>query len=140
MEYHFTLKELCYSATAEKLGIINIPMGEEFMFLSKLVLFILEPARIKIQKPIRITSGYRCPALNKAVGGIPISQHVKGQAVDFTCGTKEENRKLWIDMQKDDLFSYDQLILENDGAWIHASYRDVENNRKQAFEISLKRS
>jgi uncharacterized protein YcbK (DUF882 family) len=56
---------------------------------------ILDPLREKYGKPIIVNSGYRCPKLNKCVGGVSTSQHVKGQAADITGKSAIENKKLF---------------------------------------------
>ena len=81
---YFTIKELCKSSTADRLGIDNSPNSEVISNLKKLVEFILDPLREKYGKPIYVNGGYRCPALNKAVNGSKTSQHMQGLAVDIT--------------------------------------------------------
>lgn len=66
---YFTIKELCKSTTAEQLGIDNSPNSEIVNNLKQLVEYILDPLRERYGKPIHVNSGYRCPALNKAVNG-----------------------------------------------------------------------
>lgn len=82
---HFNAKEFLRSATAEKLGIKNEPSWFVMSNLCYGVNFILEPTRRKLGKPIVISSGYRCPRLNAAVGGVPNSYHTRGMAVDIVC-------------------------------------------------------
>lgn len=83
-------------------------------------------------KPIIVNSGYRCEALNKAIGGAKSSQHMLGEAADITVGSKEENEKLF-DYIKDNL-EFDQLINESDFSWVHVSYREGRL-RKQVLEL-----
>jgi hypothetical protein len=83
-------------------------------------------------KPITVNSGYRCEALNKAIGGAKSSQHMLGEAADITVGSKEENEKLF-DYIKDNL-EFDQLINESDFSWVHVSYREGRL-RKQVLEL-----
>ena len=87
-----------------------------------------EPARIWYNKPIKINSFYRSLALNKAAGGSATSQHVKGEAIDLTGGSKEENKKIfeWI---KNNLV-FDQLINEYDFTWVHVSYSETKNRNQ----------
>lgn len=66
---HFTLDEFIKSRTAVRLGIENFPTSEHLENLRDLVEQILEPLRVHYGRPVIITSGYRCEALNKAVGG-----------------------------------------------------------------------
>jgi hypothetical protein len=83
-------------------------------------------------KPIIVNSGYRCEALNKAIGGAKSSQHMLGEAADITVGSKEENEKLF-DYIKDNL-EFDQLINESNFSWVHVSYREGRL-RKQVLEL-----
>jgi hypothetical protein len=83
-------------------------------------------------KPIIVNSGYRCEALNKAIGGAKSSQHMLGEAADITAGSKEENEELF-NYIKDNL-EFDQLINESDFSWVHVSYREGRL-RKQVLEL-----
>lgn len=129
--YHFTLKELCYSSTAQQLGIDNAPKEYEYLALAALVKEVLEPIRAHVNGPITITSGFRCSALNKAAGGVYNSQHLLGEAADFTIGSIAKNRVLfnWIV----GYIKFDQCILERGGRWIHISYSEFKKNRQQAI-------
>lgn len=80
---HFTLEEFTRSQTAARLHIDNTPSNLEISRLSVLCIYLLEPLREYVQHAIIITSGYRCAALNKAVGGAKDSYHVKGMAADI---------------------------------------------------------
>lgn len=80
---HFTLQELTRSATAERLGIPNAFTADVVDNLQRLCTEVLEPLRAHLGHPIHINSGYRCPALNKAVGGVQNSFHMKGRAADI---------------------------------------------------------
>lgn len=130
---YFTLDELTASDKAKRLNIDNTPTPEAKARLVALVAHILDPLREAMGVPIRVTSGYRSPQLNKAVGGVKASQHQRGEAVDFVC----------LDMAK--AFEYikkalpfDQLIWEYGDdrapAWIHVSYR-MGANRRQVLRI-----
>ena len=70
---NITMEELVASATARRLKIDNTPSKEEKEKLCLLAYYILQPLRDRYGKPIRISSGFRCKALNKAVGGVPTS-------------------------------------------------------------------
>lgn len=129
---YFTIDELCRSQAAVEKGINNIPTDEVIDSLSDLVENVLDPAREKLGIRIVVNSGYRCPELNKAVGGAPTSQHTKGEAADLTTGNRAENKRLF-EIIKDNL-EYDQLINEHDFSWVHVSYRDT-GNRKQILKI-----
>ena len=83
---HFTLKEFVKSDTARRLGIDNTPSPQVEERLRQLVDYVLDPLREAYGKPIYVNSGYRCPALNRAVGGVAHSQHLTGEAADITGG------------------------------------------------------
>lgn len=127
---YFTLEELTRSAVATARGIPNTPGENEREALEVLVLALLDPLRELWEKPIYVNSGYRSPALNKAVGGVANSQHMKGQAADITTGNTASNRKLFA-LIRDGGFDFDQLIDEADGTWIHVSYVSPSENRRQ---------
>lgn len=91
---NFTLAELTYSSTAERYKIDNAPSQMEYNNLKKLCKEVLQPIRDKWGKGIKITSGYRCPALNVKVKGSGSSQHCKGEAADFE-PMNQENGKLF---------------------------------------------
>lgn len=129
---YFTIEEMTKSSTATAKGIDNTPTKEVEDNLIKLIEAILDPLREWYGKPIRVNSGYRCEALNKAVGGSKSSQHLLGQAVDIDTGSKAENKKLF-DYIKDNL-EFDQLIDEKHLSWVHASYHE-NNNRKQVLYL-----
>lgn len=130
---YFTIEELTRSVTAKMRGIDNTPYGAIAEALSRLIINVLDPVRDKWGAPIRVNSGYRCTALNKAVKGASTSQHLKGEAADITTGTKEGNKKLFNLIQSLD-FPYDQLIDEKNYSWIHISHRK-ENNRRQVIHL-----
>lgn len=130
---YFSIEELSRSATASVKKIDNTPPPETVKSLTSLVDNILDPLRESFGKPIRVTSGYRCPALNYVVSGAKNSQHMKGQAVDITGGTRAENMKLFRMIQELNL-PFDQLIFERgskaDGPdWVHVSH--APKNRRQ---------
>lgn len=118
---HFTINELTRSATAQRLGIDNTPPAEALAHLEALVEHVLDPLREAWGGPIHVNSGYRCRALNKAVGGAAGSQHMRGEAADITVGSRLDNARLYRLLQQLDL-PVDQAINERDFAWIHVSY------------------
>lgn len=117
---HFTLDELTFSQTAERLGINNDP-GPEVLAALKRTATGLEAVRVRLGgAPIIISSGYRAPAVNAAVGGSATSQHMRGEAVDFTAPRFGPPRAV-VDALADSDVPYDQLILEF-GRWVHISF------------------
>lgn len=131
MEY-FSIKEMTKSNTATAKGIDNTPDQTITDNLTKLIEAVLDPLREWYGKPIIVNSGYRCEALNKAIGGAKSSQHMLGEAADITAGSKEENEELF-NYIKDNL-EFDQLINESDFSWVHVSYREGRL-RKQVLEL-----
>ena len=129
---HFTIHELTRSATADRKGIDNTPSKQVIENLTALVDNVLDPLREAWGKPIHVNSGYRCPELNRAVGGAPGSQHMKGEAADITAGSQTLNRKLYILLRNLDL-PVDQAINEYDFKWIHVSYGP--KHRRHFFAI-----
>lgn len=129
---YFTIEEMTKSSTATAKGIDNTPSEEGVLKLQKLIEAVLDPLREWYGKPIKINSGYRCEALNKAIGGAKSSQHMLGEAADITVGSKEENKKLF-DYIKDNL-EFDQLINESNFSWVHVSYREGRL-RKQVLAL-----
>ena len=135
---HFSLAELTKSSTASRLNIDNTPDDAQIEALKLVALSILEPIRERYGA-FTPNSGFRCQALNSAIGSNANSQHTRGEAVDFELvGVDNYNLACWCQ----DNLKFDQLILEcYDGSphsgWVHISY--IENkNRSQVLTISSK--
>ena len=139
---YFTFNELFRSDTALKMGIDNIPDSPEIREnLLKLGETILDPIRERWKNPIRVTSGYRCKELNKAVGGVSNSQHTNGQAADLCIDGDMQKGKRWFEWIKSHC-DFDQLIWEHNAKgsyWVHVSYRADGRNRKQVINNLLKK-
>ncbi len=129
---YFTIKELTKSSTAEAKGIDNTPTQEVERNLTALVENVLDGVREIYGKPITVNSGYRCPELNKAVGGSATSDHVKGFAADITAGSKEENERLFNIIKHN--FHFSQLIDEKNFSWVHVSYNS-NNLKNQTLKL-----
>lgn len=129
---YFTIKELSKSSTATQKKIDNTPNSEIVSNLKQLVDYILDPLRERYGKPIKVNSGYRCPALNKAVNGSKSSQHMKGLAADITAGSLKEN-KILFELVQELKLPFDQLIDEKNFRWIHVSFS--KNPRKQILHL-----
>ena len=80
---YFKIEELTYSATAQARHIENVPSAEAVRNLELLTENVLDPIREAWDGPIIVNSGYRCPELNRAVGGAQYSYHMKGMAADI---------------------------------------------------------
>jgi len=141
---HFTIEEMYASDTAKRLGIDNKPTTQKMINLVYLCAHVLEPLRVAMNEPIKIGSGYRCEKLNKAVGGVYNSQHLKGQAADLCIDGDLKKGKRWFNYIKDHL-PFDQLIWEHNpktgSYWVHVSYvfPDFGKNRKQVIDGLLKK-
>ena len=125
---YFTLEELTKSPAAIRLGINNKPTADIIAALQRLVTNVLDPLREEWGAPIVVSSGYRCPQLNKAVGGARMSQHMYGQAADIRTlhDRPDDNRRLRDLLIKLNL-PYDQLIDEFGCDWLHVSHRAAGN-------------
>lgn len=134
---YFTINELCRSTTARSKGIDNTPPAEIRPKLETLIDELLDPVREAWGQAIGINSGYRCPALNKAVGGVATSQHLKGEAADLNAGDTVKNKMLFdkiADLQKAGVIEFDQMIDEAHYKWVHISYRKGDN-RNQVLHL-----
>lgn len=128
---YFTIQELTASATAKRKCIDNTPDAKAVASLTALVANILDPLREAYGKPIVVTSGYRCPKLNRAVGGVARSQHTRGEAADIRTlsNRRWENEQLFKFIVQLKL-PFDQLIDEHGYSWIHVSYSESKNRRQ----------
>lgn len=125
---HFTLDELTHSQAATRAGLKNAPDTAALANLRALVGAVLDPLREAVGRPVVISSGYRSPAVNKAVRGAATSQHVLGQAADITvpgmtvAEVVATIRRLGL--------PFDQL-LDEFGSWVHVSHSP--RNRRQVL-------
>ena len=135
---HFTLTELTKSQTAIRRGIRNILNAGQINNLKRLAKGILEPLREHFGRPFSPSSGFRCQALNVAIGSKSTSQHTYGEAVDFELpGIPNRDVAEWMR----DHLDFDQLILEfynpevASSGWVHVS-RKEKDNRRQVLTIN----
>lgn len=125
LSQHFNLHEFTRSGVAEARGIDNTPKPEHAEALRLLCLHVLQPLREHLGRPITITSGYRSPALNEAVGGSKASQHSKGEAADIKVrGIPAEDLARTIASLG---LPVDQCIwyADDNGGQVHVSYRAI---------------
>jgi zinc D-Ala-D-Ala carboxypeptidase len=129
---NFSLAELTKSETAIRRDIDNTPSDEVVSNLTTLCNMVLQKVRDS-HGVVTVTSGYRSPELNKAIGGSTTSDHCKGLAVDFEVpGLDNKQLALWIE----DNLIFKQLILEfyNEGepnsGWVHCSFEEGNNNNQ----------
>ena len=122
---YFALKELCSSDVATKKRIDNFPSWVVVEHLKELTEKILEPLRVAWGSGIKVNSGYRCDALNRAVGGVSTSAHKQGYAADLVptnCKIDEFGKfvKEWLPKSGT---KWDQCLWESSGKtkWVHIS-------------------
>ena len=124
---NFSYSEFEKSDIAKRYGIINIVNTYEVRDnIKALVDNVLQPLREAWGKPLTINSGYRCIELNKAVGGVPTSQHIVGQAADVGCSDPLALARLAKKMR----LPYDQMGVYS--TFVHFSYAE-DRNRGQIF-------
>ena len=138
---YFTINELCKSDTAKVLHIDNTPTESVRKNLLNLIDF-LNDLREAWGSPIKVTSGYRCPKLNSAVGGSKTSAHLKGNAADLQPmnGQMKEFKKFVVEYLKDNNCSWDQCLLERSAfaEWIHIGlYSNSGQQRKQIKNLNV---
>tara|TARA_R100000773_G_scaffold44145_1_gene44246 strand:+ start:79 stop:561 length:483 start_codon:yes stop_codon:yes gene_type:complete len=138
---HFKLEEFEKSQTAQRLGIKNKAGSGEIKNLTDVCYGVLEKVRVKYDKPVIVTSGYRSPELCEAIGSKSTSQHTKGEAVDFeVIGVANIQVAYFIEANCD----FDQLILEyycpddDQKGWVHCSFVEG-SNRKQVLTFDGKK-
>ena len=130
---HISLKEATRSNTAKRLGIENMPDNETLITMQITAEHIFEPLRDKFNEPIYISSFYRSPELNKAIGGSTSSQHCKGEAIDIDDVYSKASNADFFNYIKNKL-EFDQLIWEfgddENPAWVHVSYSLGKNRMR----------
>lgn len=129
---HFSLDELVFSSTAQRLGIDNTPSEPIKANLLKLALG-LEQVRALLGAPMQIDSGYRCEALNRAVGGVANSAHLSGFAADFVCPDYGSPLAIARAIAGSGI-AYDQVIMECE-SWVHVAFGPTL--RRQALTAKL---
>ena len=136
---NFTYEELCHSGVAERKGLRNRPKTKEeervvIENLKALCMEVLQPLRDYLEKPVVISSGYRSEEVNRMVGGVKGSQHLKGEAADIHVENTEHLLKMMhFIMEETD---FDQLIWEKNKAgtqWVHVSFRRNGVNKHQVL-------
>lgn len=132
---YFKFIEMIRSAKADQYNIDNFPNDCDIIDNIINTMENLDVIREMYGKPLNISSGYRCPELNKKVNGKEKSQHLKGQAADINLGSVEKNREFfnWLVQHKDE-FEFDQILDEYGYQWVHYSVKKSEN-RKQILHI-----
>lgn len=131
---YFTFTEFERSETAYRYGLDNSMPEAAKTAAAALVDNVLDPLRQAWGHPITVTSGYRCPEVNRRVkNSSKTSQHMTGEAADISVGNPVDNRRLaqkLIDLK----LPFDQLINEYDWQWVHVSYRNNRPNRHEMLK------
>lgn len=124
--------EMTRSGMAIEHNIANLPNLQQEQALRHLAINILEPLRRQFG-PIVISSGFRSPRVNTLVGGVPSSQHLRGEAADIVINDVERGLRMFAFIKA--RLDFDQLIWEPMGAavprWLHVSYTARKPNRHQ---------
>ena len=125
---NFSYREFEESETAKARGILNVITSFEVRdAVRELVLTVLQPLRDAWGEPLHVNSGYRCPALNKAVGGTAGSQHVKGEAADI----KADHPVTLAQLAWDQALPFDQMIVYP--TFVHFSHKRGGPQRRQVL-------
>lgn len=130
---YFSFQEFERSETATRYAIDNSMPETAKANVAVLVDRVLDPLREAWGRPIYVNSGYRCPELNKAVGGSKTSHHMRGMAADISTGNYVDNAKLFQLIQTLKL-PFTQLIDESNFAWVHVSL-DPANIKRQILKL-----
>ena len=134
---HISYKEGVNSNTATRRGINITPIEEQLNNMETVAEEIFEPLRAYVNGPIKINSFFRCPELNKAIGGSSKSQHCKGQAIDIddTFGYMT-NAEMYYFIKEH--LDFDQIIWEfgsdDNPDWVHISYVSPGKNRNRCLK------
>ena len=135
---HFNLSEFFLSATAAKNNIKNEPNLDERATVVRNVISlvdnVLDPIGDSVDAPIIITSGYRCPQVNRLVGGVDNSQHMSGCAADFRVMGFTPSMMYEVFLYIYNTLEFDQLIFYRSKNIIHVSYVEKDNRREAFFK------
>ena len=136
---YFSIEEMTKSATAKRLGIDNTPSDKIKKNLTLFIEKILDPIREDWGSPISVSSGYRCPELNKAVGGAKTSGHQYGFCADLQVkGDLRKFSNFVIEWMKDHHMKWDELLFEKSGnvTWLHFCWIGKDGKqRMKCFDI-----
>lgn len=148
MNNYFTLKELCCSGSYPRLVEIPKENSNEYKNIMNLIQNLLNPIREKLGKPIRVTGGYRPPALNKAVGGAANSNHLYGCAADIHTGNDGTDNVKIVKAVLELQIPFDEVICEGavfnkEGElvsckWVHVALRQNNNRKKFLYTENFK--
>lgn len=135
---NLTLKECIRSGTADRLGIDNTPDEWVTENLKKVAEHIFQPLRDHFGVPIYVSSGYRSPDLNRAIGGSKRSQHMEGRALDLDADVFGDISNAEIFHYIRECLEFDQVVWEfgdeDNPSWVHVSYVHGGTNRKRCLK------
>jgi len=136
---YFTISEMLASKTAKQNNIDNNPTDEKILAYIQYTLAQLDKIRERYGRPITIKSGYRCPILNKLVGGVPNSAHQIGYAADIVGYSNSKLFYLIKDMMSSGEIEVDQLIWEKgtktSPAWVHVSFDESRKRGQIIYKL-----
>jgi zinc D-Ala-D-Ala carboxypeptidase len=136
---YVTLQEAIKSQTATRLGIDNHPSDAEITSMKHVAKNVFDRVRDHIDKPLGVSSFFRCEALNKAIGGSNTSQHCKGEAIDIDCDIYGYSTNLEVFNFIKDHLQFDQLIAEypikGQPSWVHVSLKK-KGNRGEVLVVT----
>jgi len=134
---HITINEATFSQKAYDNKVSNTPNEAQFEAMQLVAEKLFEPLREWYGKPIKINSFFRSTEVNKLVKGATNSNHLRGEAIDLTGGSRAENKKIF-DWCKSNFKDFDELIFEYGDStgpdWVHISYKS-KGNRKKIIHI-----
>lgn len=134
---YFNFEEFFRSEVADSCGILNYPSPEVEQYVRiniiTLVDHVLDPIRERLGVPVRITSGYRCKALNELVGGSEYSLHLIGRAADFTIDGLAPSGYKQLAFWCADHLEFDQMIVYAKRRFIHVSYASSAANKHEVL-------
>lgn len=140
---HFTLEEAVFSETAKRRGIDNTPTAEIIENMKEQASGMERVRELLGNAPIRVSSWYRGPKLNAAIGGSKTSAHMDGYATDFTCSAYGSVLDVCRAIM-DSTLEWDQLIREydddNGGGWVHISFKPTMRKQNLTIDGSGTRS
>lgn len=143
LQENFTYEEFwAKSGVAARQGIDNTPTKEAKEYIEKLA-EVLQIVRNAYGKPIIVDSGYRCPKLNKAVGGVTNSDHLYGAAADIHSKSDKpvDNKELFdviVKLAKEGKIKCRQILDEYGYNWIHISINNKYNKQKDNQILHIK--
>jgi hypothetical protein len=132
---YITYVEATKSNTAIKHDIDNTPNEAQLAAMKLVGTAIFDKVRTHFNKPIGISSFFRCELLNKKIGGAKSSQHCNGEAIDIDADLFNNgitNKQIYDYIKE--FLDYDNLINEFDYSWIHVSYVSKDKNRKRCLK------